>query len=151
VVFVWFYFTNIQYGVLSELALHYISMMMYYLYPEYYLGNDPRDSGGFDLTFKTLSEKCNSPSENRGKVESHDRNSSAHDRSVDLAFRNDFLNLSTNREWNLFILLSLPVPFGFGTVQFTFAGLDINDDCEFLDEAREICGLDVFRFMGCIG
>lgn len=62
------------------------------------LGNDPRGSGGFDLTFKTLSEKCNSPSVNRGNVESHDGRSFPHDRSVDRALRNDFLNLSTNRE-----------------------------------------------------
>lgn len=71
----------------------------------YYLGTEPRGSGDFDLTFKILSEKCNSPSVNRGNVESHDRNSLSHDRSEDLALRNDFLNLSTNREWNLFKLL----------------------------------------------
>lgn len=123
-------------------------------FPEHYLGNEPRGSGGFDLTFRTLSEKCNSPSVNRGNVESHGRNSFSHDRSVDRALRNDFLNLSTNRQWNLFKLLWLPVLFGFGTEQpplFAFAGLDINDACEFRDEAREICGLDVFRLLNCIG
>ncbi len=69
-----------------------------------YLRNDPC-SGGFDLTLKTLSEKCRSPAAHRGNVESHDRSSVSHDRSVDRALRNDFLNLSTNREWNLFKLL----------------------------------------------
>lgn len=87
--------------ILNEVSAHFYDLPFSGV-----LHNDPRGIGGLDWTFKTLSEKCNSPSLNSGNVESHDRNSSPdHDRSVDLALRNDFLNLSTNREWNLFKLL----------------------------------------------